>query len=653
MAATRTKTIEYAFPMMVTDIGESTTHTDSADMTIYIPENSAGAPCSFVSCTLEVTCHDNHASVGTDLSAWSIRLSCDGGSNWTTVTRSNTVADSGENMSYLLVGDVTAELTARYGTGTSNATTRWGIYLDYASTTGTPTFTNVAAKLIITYAYDAATFTTTRIKTVRIPIESNTSRLSNTLTEIGTNQIPDLDDFLPEASKTYRQIFLELWTNNAPSATTDSVLSLAYDSDAAATFGNVEGTNQSPLIIRYLWDKTAAATNAAHALKAAHGNAGESHYNWLGGWLTVTYEFNASTSTSIINSVIVPLGSDNFQQPLTSTDKTRKQAKFMVEEPATVTLVQSAVCGMVGLASTSGTLSILAGSQTARDYTTNAQAGQAGGGLVVQRVDANGVQGAGMTLARGENTLTVDWYFNVTDPYVSMSAMAIINYTSGKASGGEETHNQSVYYLIADTNRNASTRWNLTPTAPAIIETSFYINAITEVAYFGTIANAAHTVTHDIELGAGEGMAAGWQQLYDATYIVGTGERCPWIIYGPVSGYLRYTGDPRAGVWNVETTRQHYFTSIYAMAQAGFGWWLTYHSITYAVSKSVTGYAGDGSAIAVKLYKSSNDEYVGTATTAAGGGYTFTWYDNATTIYATAREDSTHTGRSENFTAGA
>lgn len=38
-------------------------------------------------------------------------------------------------------------------------------------------------------------------------------------------------------------------------------------------------------------------------------------------------------------------------------------------------------------------------------------------------------------------------------------------------------------------------------------------------------------------------------------------------------------------------------------------------------------------------------------TTAIGGGYTFTYYDNTLTLYAEARQDATHTGRSDNGTA--
>lgn len=78
MAANRTKTIEYALPMMTGDIAASATHTDSADITVYIPETTSRA---FKSVVLEVTACENYGTSGNDLTAWSLRGSCDSGSN--------------------------------------------------------------------------------------------------------------------------------------------------------------------------------------------------------------------------------------------------------------------------------------------------------------------------------------------------------------------------------------------------------------------------------------------------------------------------------------------------------------------------------------------------------------------------------------------
>ncbi|MEM0374077.1 MAG: hypothetical protein QXO96_05960, partial [Sulfolobales archaeon] len=51
----RLKTIEYALPMITSNISTGTTYTDSSDMTIYIPETNSR---TFVSVALEVYWHD-------------------------------------------------------------------------------------------------------------------------------------------------------------------------------------------------------------------------------------------------------------------------------------------------------------------------------------------------------------------------------------------------------------------------------------------------------------------------------------------------------------------------------------------------------------------------------------------------------------------
>lgn len=79
--------------------------------------------------------------------------------------------------------------------------------------------------------------------------------------------------------------------------------------------------------------------------------------------------------------------------------------------------------------------------------------------------------------------------------------------------------------------------------------------------------------------------------------------------------------------------------------------WITYHTITFTISGTVSGYSGDGSGLTVSIYRADNKEIVGETTTAAGGGYSLTWYDNTIDIFGECREDATHVGRSDNSTA--
>jgi hypothetical protein len=73
----------------------------------------------------------------------------------------------------------------------------------------------------------------------------------------------------------------------------------------------------------------------------------------------------------------------------------------------------------------------------------------------------------------------------------------------------------------------------------------------------------------------------------------------------------------------------------------------TYHTISRTISGTVSGYTGDGSGITVEAHRTDNDEKIGSTTTAAGGTYSITWYDDTINCYAQARQDATHVGRSD------
>lgn len=79
--------------------------------------------------------------------------------------------------------------------------------------------------------------------------------------------------------------------------------------------------------------------------------------------------------------------------------------------------------------------------------------------------------------------------------------------------------------------------------------------------------------------------------------------------------------------------------------------YITYHAITYAVSGTISGYTGDGSGIVVDVHRADTDEKVLSGITAAGGGFSLTWYDNVVTLFAQAIQDATHVGRSNDVVA--
>ena len=78
--------------------------------------------------------------------------------------------------------------------------------------------------------------------------------------------------------------------------------------------------------------------------------------------------------------------------------------------------------------------------------------------------------------------------------------------------------------------------------------------------------------------------------------------------------------------------------------------WVTYHSILYNITGSLTSYSGSGVAT-IDFHRASDDKYLFSVDSIGGGGFTGSWYDNTEQIYSSAWQDSTHLGRSANALA--
>jgi hypothetical protein len=554
-------------------------------------------------------------------------------------------------MSHLFVADMTAEFTARFGTG-ATGTFRYGFYMDLSAVNN---YNNLSIKLYITYEYDD-TAHATRVKTVRIPIESFNGRLSNSAQIIRqgsiTDQIPALDTFLPESSKVYRQIFAELWTNTLPSNAADCTLSLKIGTGGGVTsFGLIGNTLISPMCLRFLWDLTSNADltkNASHDIYANHEVASQTYFNHLGGWITVTYEYNHSSSTEIMNSLIIK-GLESSSNTRLLADLDKDSVDLYVEEPGTITLKNSGIFFMSFTAATSTTLNFGAGSQTVTGYTPTAGTGMSGMLTFIHRIDGGGFRGAGLTLARGKNVIDSRWYAADIDRVSTVSGLVFINYTSGKHASGDGVHNQSRHYLLFPNNRATNTILVLAGVrTPKIIPQNYFSSSTVSMLGAGVSGSGVYSVVQ-AKRQSGEGVGEGWEDLLT---VMGTGanERMFNISWGRCRGiFKRWPLDPDTSKLNLLTARNWRFIGI--TQQLGMSCWMTHHSITFTVSGNVKYYTGDGSGLTVNVHRTDTSEKVLTCTTSAGGAYTGQWYDNTIELFAEVQQDSTHAGRSINGVA--
>jgi hypothetical protein len=642
--ATSVKTIEYAFALATGTVASTTARDFAQIAALAIPETSSR---TFRSVILEVSCLEEDATAG-DLTAVLLGIQL-GAVARSDATVTQTITNSGENQSFLFSRDVTSYFVTNY-TGTSMTS-------DCRLTVTGRSTNNATAKLIITYEYDDTS--TTQIKTVKIPIDGNLTSLSTSFANVGqANQWPVLNTFLPETSKVYRKIWFEIETNEATTAAsgTDPSLDMRYDGVTTVSDGLHQDAAVSARWYRRLDVLDSLDTSVIHTVEAKSSQTGML-FGSLTGVICVTYEF-ASSSTAIINSVQLPLHEEEgFAGGSTSADLSRIRKIISIQEPGTIALVQSGVI-MSYIDAGGFDMDIRGGSQAARVF-THLGTVRAGGVTAGRRMDAGSVGGvAGITIAKGFNTFTLDYFSDSTinlERGSTMTGVLYLNYTSGKASTGLGAHNRTVRYSIEDyfvTSGFNQVR-ETAAVAPIIPETNFWSDVGFQMIL---LTNSTSLASLGLELAAenlsGEGPENGWRHLWGATRS-SDAECGPMAIYADGNGkFDRYTQDQDTTRLAVETARKYRM----ACSNSNSGnfqiqIWVTYHTLSSTLSGNVRNYTGDGSAIKVDAHRVDTGEKINTVNTSVGGGYTMKWYDSAaTSVFVHAQQDTTHLGRGANGT---
>jgi hypothetical protein len=628
--ATRLKTIEYWFPLMAT--AADATETNFTQITVYIPEG--GGALAFQSVTLEVQAHNADTTAqNTTRRQLSLRV---GAAGYTAINNTNALTASGENYCFQCTGDFTSHFTTNW-TGTSMTCDATVLF----DTAGSEAYRNITGRLYITYTYDDTQ--ATHVKTVYIPLDAPVGALATSKPGTANATIPDLSTFLPEDSITIRQRTIVVQGNIASAATADLTLSLEVDTIGPVSSQAYEQALASDYWFRFT-DQTNYTTNASHSFYIW---ADVAKFNHLQIYIVVTYEFAPSTSTTILNSLLLPMEFDSPAGGTTSSDYQRSSRCLWIEEPSTITKKESALFLFFDTTAAATGLAVKVNDGSFTAYTDTAAVVCGGNGLM-RRCEND------LTLVRGKNTLKAEVYrTSATVLVTNMSAVWMINYTSSKATDGVGAHNHTVFKTIA-TQGTAAAAYviNISATSFSIPETYYYLTGIgVHYQYVSNTTGTPGGVGISVErLAEGEGGVI-WEPIY---YDVShpdpeVGLRQCFATARTI--FKRFPGDLEAysgSRLDIETNRR--YRVILGAACTGFhnlDFLITYHSIYHTISGNVTGYAGDGSGITIYIFREENDERVLSTTTAAGGGYSFTWYDDTANLYATARQNSTHVGRSD------
>lgn len=632
--ATRLKTVKYAFPALAALTNN--TLTTLTQITIYLPETGTK---TFRSVVAHVTMDDIITATGGSLTTKTLNCRV-GAAAYTSVANANTLTNSGENASFWLSADYTAHFTTNW----TGASMTCDFQLQINQSTGTTTgMVNVCVTLDITYEYDDTS--TTHVKTVMIPLNAPVAAIATTATTYDT--IPVLDTYLPEASKVYRQIFVVMQGNeHRNAATTDHTLTLRIGT-ATVTTGNYEGSLASDRFFRYVWNATSVYPSTA-ATQTWQPTATVARVNHFQAYLVVSYEFSPSTSSTVMNSAMLPMDVASPMGGTTSADYQRGTRELFIEEPSTITTSRVAYYVFWQQIAAISTLNFRIGTGAFVAYTDTA-ANLSGSNAAMVRNDA------AFTLARGRNTLNFDAYrSDAADFGWNISGFWLVNYTSGKATDGVGAHNHTVEWGVQQNGTAAAaSTYTIAATAPAIPETNYFITAIGNqmiVQPSGTVAPAGFAIL--VERLAAEG-GIEWEPAY--TDIVQTDpEIGVYTMYSQTRTFFRrWPGDTYVNNRvDLETSRRRVVHLVGSTATTG---WIslnlifTYHTITYTLSGTVSGSAGG--TVTIGVWRAGTGEKLLQTSRTGNGTYSLTWYDNTENVFAEAYESATLVGRSDTGTA--
>lgn len=630
--ATGHKTIEFCSQTDATNLAAATNRDKT--ITVYIPENVVAFRSVELMCVYVV-----NATTAATPSAQTIGLQIGAGSMDTT-SLGNLVANSGERYGARLVRDMTSKFTSEWSGTLQTVTCRVNI--------GTAATANHGFKLRITYDYDDTA--TTHIKTVRIPIESTRTSLTTSAQTLGgATAIPALKNgYFPEDSVTIRNAVVELFGSELSSGAV-ATLTMDYGgANSQACWLSTNTTINSDCFVHAMYDITAQALTSATALNATSATT-TGRFNNIGGWITVTYEFNASTSTTIYNSLLLgAFDTAGWMGGTASGDADAWGRDIFIEEPGTITLKESAIF-LTMIDSGGFTCNVAVGSQTNTAFTISAGGVQCCNYSLVHRIDADGAKGtAGITLARGRNSYLAKIYSGTANAGWNVSGCLILNYTSGKASAGVGVHAQSRYHHILNTVGTTALTNTSASTAPAIPESNYWLVGACIELHAVSLAATSGAQAVQAERANGEAEGMGWEELYIGSYRADN-EAMTQIEYGASrKAWKRWPLDTDSGRMDIETARLFRIDTNPA-SQVGLGLWYTYHAHTFAISGTVSG--SSGGTVEITAHRASDGEKIGSTSRSGNGAYSITWYDDTEDVYTVARESSTLLARSDDAKA--
>lgn len=639
----RNKTVEYSFNFVTASITAfaSASH---EPLVIHLPET--GSHRTIQSAIVQTFFQQSAAAAVTPTHlGGTIQFTGPTTSPIATQVTASTLTNTGEAMTVMCLRDVTGFFQAYMSSSYNHVTCSLTSLLSQS----VQPYTNIASKIMITYSYEELSSSQV-LKTVRIPLEGRTGNLTTTLTAIDT--IPALATYLPEANKTFRDIFFEIEVQGNTTAATapDPQLNLSINAESAWGDGAPNDTLVSANYYYRLLKRPDINVSSSITLSASTTNT-NTPFPCLTAVLYATYEYDREATTSVFNSVMVPvlnepgaLGGEN------SFLETRDRKIFPIVDESPIQLRKSAVKVWTN---DGGAMAINFAFNSQSNVTYNWAAAIRGGPLVFQRTIDQEFSGS---FGRGLNEMTFD-IFRTGTAAASIgggtSGLLYLNYTSSVNPEGEGSNTKTIISRLKGFSSDTVGVLNLYtssyPSTPYIPED--YYHLIAAGFKFDTLFLAAtgyYWQTLDAQINSNEYTSAGWQPVFvfPGATDSETGDQ---VGFGDgTTIWKKYPNDPTQNLLDLKANRNW---RISWAPQTGMRPQLysaiTYHSRMFEKTGSI--YPNPGSGQTVRVFRNDTGELVTTASTNANGQYVVQYPMDFVDLYSEVKVSDTQMGRSGLF----
>lgn len=645
--AIRTNCIEYGWE---TDQGKTPSGSQFTSITkrIFIPEVSSR---TFQDVILQYHARNDGRDVTTLMGAYTVSIQIDNNpsQSFTTQTLSNSNV---EQISFSYYFSASAYFQTYFTSSTHNVTC-------FAKNITGPNSIGQTFKLISTYAFDDAN-TVSSIKTVRLPIGSITaSALTTKEVYLGnyTASIPALDTYLPEISKSYKDIFIEYHSNDASTATTNFNLKTRIDTNASASRFTVSQSLQTAAYYYDIQSLTGSIDTATtHSIRVASNLT--NRFTGICGILTATYEYDYTGSTTILNSNIYSLG-----EPLLmyGTDKNTAYKKvFYIPEDPPINLKRSGAM-LFPMGQVTKNLNISTNSQSFAQYPMTTGTIITGVFPILHQIDGTGSAiTTPISLNTGSNEITI-YNHNIASlsagGHVMNGGILFLNYESSVGTNKPLEHTKTIITSpILNNNFGAGASsffYNSYTSSLFISESRYYISDLTNY-YIYFLGKSANIPIYSIMqascfYSSSDAFFPSINPLPIGTMAWANGARFEFVLsaHDMTNQIIRFPGQlVNRNNPKIDVTQGHVYShrninvTSNAIPVISHLQYLTYYSKTFPITGSITNYSGSGAGIPITVYDYDSGQELFSTQSLVNGNINTSWYDRHTNLLLIAETGS-------------